>query len=420
MPTLQVSRTYNIQKSIDYVTSEKAHYNHEQTEGKRVQWASGVNVPITNKTAFMSKMHMREVQKEYGKDKGYVQGYSIIQGFGADEIDPKGAVDSRNKAHDLGLQFAQQVYGENNQAIVVTQCDGKSGLWHNHIISNAVGLDGKSQRGNMTKWTQLAKINDEIALENGLTPLDKDNWQKNKDRKRDAKAKGQYQTPIEKRMRKNGVVLAKDEVIEQIRIARDEPAVQNIDDFKQLLHEEYNIDVLEARAKDGENLRYSYEYTNKKGLTNTKVSRASTLAGEEFQLTPLTKEIEKKVALQQAEKEKDPGLVDYGLDIEEELNTPQAQMMIQNLLQKDEEEEEEELELEFSEEDLQVLNDIESEVKDYAREKERDTTVVRNNNRNQKQHSDYQHNKSRHETNTTRTKQTRRATKSKDDGFTLE
>lgn len=129
-------------------------------------------------------------------------------------------------------------------------------------------------------------------------------------------------------MRKNGVVLAKDEVIEQIRIARDEPAVQNIDDFKQLLHEEYNIDVLEARAKDGENLRYSYEYTNKKGLTNTKVSRASTLAGEEFQLTPLTKEIEKKVALQQAEKEKDPGLVDYGLDIEEELNTPQAQMMI--------------------------------------------------------------------------------------------
>ncbi|MBO1925592.1 hypothetical protein J4711_12735 [Staphylococcus epidermidis] len=86
MPTLQVSRTYNIQKSIDYVTSEKAHYNHEQTEGKRVQWASGVNVPITNKTAFMSKMHMREVQKEYGKDKGYVQGYSIIQGFGADEM----------------------------------------------------------------------------------------------------------------------------------------------------------------------------------------------------------------------------------------------------------------------------------------------------------------------------------------------
>lgn len=419
MPTLQVSRTYNIQKSIDYVTSEKAHYNHEQTDGKRVQWASGVNVPITNKSAFMSKMHMREVQKQYGKEKGYVQGYSIIQGFGADEIDPKGGVNSRNKAHDLGLQFAQQVYGENNQAIVVTQCDGKSGLWHNHIISNAVGLDGKSQRGNMTKWTQLAKINDEIALENGLTPLDKDNWQKNKDRKRETKAKGQFQSPIEKRMRKNGVVLAKDEVIEQIRIARDEPTVQNIDDFKQLLHEEFNIDVLDARRKDGENLRYSYEYTNKKGLTNTKVSRASTLAGEEFQLTPLTKAIEKKVALQQAEKEKDPGLVDYDLDIEEELNTPQAQMMIQNLLQQDEEEEEE-LELEFSEEDLQALNDIESEVKDYAREKERNTAVVRNNDRNQKQHSDYQHNKSRYETNTTRTKQTRRATKQKDDGFTLE
>lgn len=416
MPTLQVSRTYNIDKSIDYVTSEKAHYNHEQTGGKRVQWASGVNVAITNKSAFMSKMHMREVQKQYGKDKGYVQGYSIIQGFGADEIDPKGGVTSRNKAHDLGLQFAQQVYGENNQAIVVTQCDGKSGLWHNHIISNAVGLDGKSQRGNMTKWTQLAKINDEIALENGLTPLDKDNWKKNKDRKREAKAKGQYQTPIEKRMRKNGVVLAKDEVIEQIRIARDEPAVQNIDDFKQLLHEEYNIDVLDARGKDGENLRYSYEYTNKKGLTNTKVSRASTLAGEEFQLTPLTKEIEKKVALQQEEKEKDPELRDYGLDIEEELNTPQAQIMMQNLLQQDEEE----LELEFSEEDLQALNDIESEVKDYAREKESNTAVVGNNDRNQKQHSDHQHRKSKHETNKTRTKQTRRATKGKDDGFTLE
>ncbi|MDU4571020.1 hypothetical protein, partial [Corynebacterium sp.] len=96
-----------------------------------------------------------------------------------------------------------------------------------------------------------------------------------------------------------------------------------------------------------------------------------------------------------------------------------AQMMIQNLLQKDEEEEEEEeLELEFDDESLTFLDQINEEVKEYGR-KERNSKVTRNNHRVEKQHRDHQRHVKNNETSTTRSANRSKRSKNKDTEFEL-
>lgn len=461
MATTTISTSRNINKTLDYVLSKKAHYNHPQTgakfrtdeqglqqvekNGERVQAVSGVNIPVNKKNAFMAKKMMRDVQKYYQKEVDYVQAYAIVQSFSDEEIstDPKERQQSKQLCNAIGVELARKMYGKNAQVVVVTQCDGKSGLWHNHIISNGVCLDGKSQRGNMRKWNHIAKVNDEVCREFGIKPLDDKNWKSNKTMKRELKEQGKYQSPIEKRMRNQGVNMRKDEVIEQIRTVRDDESIQSFEDFKLILQEQHNIEVLDARSKKNpEELRYSYEYTNKKGLTNTKVSRASTLAGEEFQLTPIKEKIAEKVSKQQEEKE-DKGLYyDGGIDdnTDTELSNRIADLYNDVMGKQDEEEfklddETEELlkQLEVEVQDNkprahqeninddeteELLKQLEMEVQDNEQRGHQENS--NNHEKNTRQHGYNQHHKRIQRTNTTTTERHIERAKSKDDGFELE
>lgn len=430
MATTSISTSRNINKTLDYVLSKKAHHNHLQTgakfkrdeqgvqqvvkNGERVQAVSGVNIPVNKKNAFMAKMMMRDVQKYYKKEIGYVQAYSITQSFSDKEIstDPKDRQQSKELCHAIGVEFARRMYGKNAQVVVVTQCDGKSGLWHNHIISNGVCLDGKSQRGNMKKWNNIAKVSDEVCREFGINPLSGTNWEKNKTMKLNLKAQGKYQSPIEKRMRKQGVNMRKDEVISKIRTVRDDESIQSFDDFKQILKEQHNIEVLAARSKKNpEELRYSYDYTNKKGLTNTKVSRASTLAGEEFQLTPIKEKIAEKVAKQQAEKE-DKGLY-YDWEIEDNTDTELSNRIadLYNDVMNNQEEE-------LNDENEELLKQLEMEVQENESRGHQEN--INNHEKNTRQYEHNQHHERIQRTNTTTTARSNERSKDKDDGFELE
>lgn len=399
-----MSSTRNVQKSIDYVLSSKPHYNHEHTNGRRVQAVSGLNLAVTGDSAFLAKPQMRDVQKQYNKHEGYVQGYTIIDSYSEDEIPKDGKRSTIQLVHEMGLEKARRIYGENYQCLVVTQCDGKSGLYHNHLISNAVGNDGKSQRGDMTKWTKLAEISDQVMIDYGYTPLDKDNWRLNKTRKQDARSKGEYVSPSERKARKNGMTLAKDEVREQIQKVIDDENVKSFEDFKQMLNEEYQISVEDAGTKDGENIKYSFSYTNKKGETSEKTIKAKTLSKDNYTLSGVKSKIEDKL------------LETNDFEIKDDDLTQQQQQMLSNLIVP--EDDEDELELEFDDESLAFLDQINEEVKEYGREK-RNSNVTRNNQRVEKQHRDHQQHVENDERSTTRTTNRSKRSKDKDTGFEL-
>jgi len=403
-----VSSTRNVQKSIDYVLSSKPHYDHQHTNGRRVQAVSGLNLAVTGNSAFLAKPQMRDVQKQYNKHEGYVQGYSIIDSYSEDEIPKNGKYSTIQLVNEMGLEKARRIYGENYQCLVVTQCDGKSGLYHNHLISNAVGSDGKSQRGDMTKWTKLAEISDEVMIDYGYTPLDKDNWRLNKSRKAEARSKGEYVSPNERKARKNGMTLAKDEVREQIQKVIDDENVKSFDDFKQMLNEEYQIGVEEAGTKDGENIKYSFSYTNKKGEISEKTIKAKTLSKDDYTLSGVKSKIEDKL------------LETNDFEINTDDLTPQQQQMLSNLIvpEDDDEDDEDELELEFDDESLAFLDQINEEVKEYGREKH-SSKATRNNHRVEKQHRDHQRHVENNKTSTTRTTNRSKRAKDKDTGFEL-
>lgn len=359
---------------------------------------------VTGDSAFLAKPQMRDVQKQYNKQEGYVQGYTIIDSYSEDEIPKDGKRSTIQLVNEMGLEKARRIYGENYQCLVVTQCDGKSGLYHNHLISNAVGSDGKSQRGDMTKWTKLAEISDQVMIDYGYKPLDKDNWRLNKTRKAEACSKGEYVSPNERKARKNGMTLAKDEVREQIQKVIDDENVKSFDDFKQMLNEEYQIGVEDAGTKDGENIKYSFSYTNKKGETSEKKIKAKTLSKEDYTLSGVKSKIEDKL------------LKTGNFEINTDDLTQQQQEVLSNLIVP--EDKDEELELEFDDESLAFLDKINEEIKEYGR-KERNSNVTRNNQRVEKQHRDHQRHVENNETSTTRTKNRSRRAKDKDAGFEL-
>lgn len=347
---------------------------------------------------------MRDVQKQYHKDEGYIQGYTIIDSYSEDEIPKDGTRSTIQLVHEMGLEKARRIYGENYQCLVVTQCDGKSGLYHNHLISNAVGADGKSQRGDMTKWTKLAEISDEVMIDYGYTPLNKENWRLNKTRKTEARSKGEYVSPNERKARKNGMTLAKDEVREQIQKVIDDENVKSFEDFKQMLNEEYQIGVKDAGTKDGENIKYSFSYTNKKGETSEKTIKAKTLSKDDYTLSGVKSKIEDKL------------LETNDFEINDDDLTQQQQQMLSNLIVP--EDDEDELELEFDDESLAFLDQINEEVKEYGRAK-RSSKDTRSTQRIEQQHRDHQRHVENNERSTTRTKSRSKRSKDKDTGFEL-
>lgn len=171
MATVRITSTYDVRGAINYASNGKAHQKHDNVQ-ERVLAKGGNNLSNVDDAIYQ----MRLVQKAYGKDNGFVQAYRITQSFAEDELS-KDNSDDIQKANEMGVEFAKKAYPD-NQVAVYTQADGKSGHLHNHIIVNAVCLDGRSLRGTERHFKTIAKANDEVLKENGvMQTLSKENYE---------------------------------------------------------------------------------------------------------------------------------------------------------------------------------------------------------------------------------------------------
>ncbi len=155
----QNSRT--VSAAIRYVLNPK----EGQAKGERYVVASGIGVHPRAAVGEFAR-----VRKRHGKASGFIQGYSLVQGFGYDELDPNSPV-AWEKANELGRALAADQF-PGHQVIVVTQIDGdgttggrngRGGAIHNHIIINAVNTEtGRSIRGSKVTHKRLAKEHDRV------------------------------------------------------------------------------------------------------------------------------------------------------------------------------------------------------------------------------------------------------------------
>lgn len=105
---------------------------------------------------------MNYVKEKFMKvDK--ILGWHAYHSYKKGEITPE-------KAHEVGLQVAKEMWGDRFQVVVSTHVNGK--CIHNHFVINSVSfVDGKKYYANRTTYAELRRLSNEICNENGLSTL---------------------------------------------------------------------------------------------------------------------------------------------------------------------------------------------------------------------------------------------------------
>lgn len=145
MATTKIWPVKRLDYAIGYVM------NPDKTEdGKLV---SGVNVLISTSDEIFCDMEA--TKQRFGKKSGR-QGYHMEQSFAPGEVTPQ-------QAHQIGVELAQQLYGDDFEVVVTTHVD-KAHI-HNHFVINSVSLvDGhKYHEPNSEYYDRIRKMSDQLC-----------------------------------------------------------------------------------------------------------------------------------------------------------------------------------------------------------------------------------------------------------------
>lgn len=161
MATCFASDAVSIKAALDYMTSK----NGQKRDADKVL-ATGVECSPETANAEMAAM-----RKFYGQDCG-LKAHTYLQSFSPDDM---AAGLTMARANEVGRQtladfMAARGYAAGAfQAVVCTQCDGESGLIHNHFVVNNLDLStGRKLKMNQALW-QFRAASDRQCRAHGLS-----------------------------------------------------------------------------------------------------------------------------------------------------------------------------------------------------------------------------------------------------------
>lgn len=136
-----------MEKVLDYLTGE------EKTIKENL--CTGINCDI--ETAYQDMMFVKE---QFGKTGG-ILAHHAEQSFKPGEITPE-------KAHKIGVKFADEMWGDRFQVIVTTHLD-KAHI-HNHFVINSVSfVDGRKYNGCKATYRNIRELSDKYCRQEGLS-----------------------------------------------------------------------------------------------------------------------------------------------------------------------------------------------------------------------------------------------------------
>ena len=101
--------------------------------------------------------------RRHAIDKGYNLGRHLIQAFSPGEVSPE-------KAHEIGMQLAQEILGGKYEFVLTTHVD--KGHIHNHLIFNSVSfVDHKHYHSNKRSYHFIRRTSDRLCQEHGLSVI---------------------------------------------------------------------------------------------------------------------------------------------------------------------------------------------------------------------------------------------------------
>lgn len=151
-PEKTVANNSSLQPLFDVLS-----YVSRPTATERGEYVSAINC-----LKGIALQQMILTKKQYGKENGYIAWHGY-QSFKPNEITPE-------KAHEIGLQTAKEMWGNKYQIIVTTHLD-KDHL-HNHFCFNSVSfIDGSKYNYSKTEQRKLRYVSDRICAEHGLSVI---------------------------------------------------------------------------------------------------------------------------------------------------------------------------------------------------------------------------------------------------------
>lgn len=141
---------HDMEQTMAYIADE------EKTDAR--YYVSGVN--CLQKTAYQE---MIQTKARFGKlDK--VQCFHAIQSFAFDEATPE-------IAHEIGVKFAQQMWGNRFEVLVSTHINAR--CLHNHFVINSVSFkDGKKYYDRKEDKYRMRELSDQLCREYSLSVIE--------------------------------------------------------------------------------------------------------------------------------------------------------------------------------------------------------------------------------------------------------
>lgn len=144
-----LSRKTRLDTIIKYIM------NGEKTE--KMMYVSGMN--CSPNTAIQE---MQDTKKRFNKGGGIIS-YHLIQSFEGKEVSPE-------KCHELGLQYAKEIFGDDYEFVVATHLNTDN--VHNHIVVNSVSFKSGNKFYSNRETKDFIRItSDFICKENGLSVI---------------------------------------------------------------------------------------------------------------------------------------------------------------------------------------------------------------------------------------------------------
>lgn len=179
-------------------------YAKDEEKTEQQYFVTGINC-----NADKARDQFVAVKQQYNKTDGIQAYHGYISFKDTDALSPE-------QAHQIGIEFANRVWGERFQIVVTTHLNTK--CLHCHYVINSVSLvDGKMLANKEKAWFYFHHIADEICKEHGLSVIENPDRNKEPDY---VTYKDKYQTAKEQAgipTRQNLARSAIDEAIEHSR-----------------------------------------------------------------------------------------------------------------------------------------------------------------------------------------------------------
>ena len=161
----------NLSRVIDYVSDEKKvdeqtfkdlhnelEYISDDYKTEEKKYVTGINCSTNN-----ACKEMKEIKKHFQKEDGIIA-FHAYQSFKEGEVTPE-------QAHNIGIQLAEEMWGDRFQVVVATHLN--TNHIHNHFVINSVSfVDGKKYYDNRMSYAELRRLNDQICMEHNLSYLE--------------------------------------------------------------------------------------------------------------------------------------------------------------------------------------------------------------------------------------------------------